>query len=199
LLGLPADRRPTEWQSGLRAAKASGVDPDHVLAILRHYTEHGRAYSAGALYRRLQRCHPQLPPSESWPQPSPSATGPTPQSRDLAIRQRVEGIEFRTIRAGRAAQLADLAIRERIETAMRAEGLPPELSRWGCETPSSEGVVDRSQAGPLDRPSDWSAESRNRNVEAPVFQRLPAEDSVKVTESETNDRRNEWLNAAGSN
>lgn len=130
LLGLPADRRPTAWQACLRSAQSSGVGPDHVLAILQHYTEHGPAYSAGALYRRLQRCHPQLPPSESWPQPSPSATGPTPQRRDLAIRQRVERIEFCTIRAGRSQGLSDVAIRDRIAQELRSQGLDPQLSEW---------------------------------------------------------------------
>lgn len=129
-LALGEHRMPREWQSGLRSARAAGVTPEHVLGIIAHYTAHGTGYAPGALFRRLQRCHPQFQPSEGWPPAQPSVAVVNNASRNEAIRRVVTRIETDTIRAGQRARKPDVDIRAAIAEQLRARGLDPQLSTW---------------------------------------------------------------------
>jgi hypothetical protein len=127
LIGLPEDRRPTAWHDGLRAARARGVSIQYVLELIEHYNAHGTAYSAGALYRRLQRSHPDVPPTEGWPKPSPSATVAT---STLDVTEAIRRIETPIIRAGRLKNVPESAIRDRVIQRLTEAGIDPELSEF---------------------------------------------------------------------
>ncbi len=133
---LPQGRRPIAWMQAIRAARANGVSAGHVIATIEHYQAHASAYEGGALFRRLQRSHPDVPPSEDWADPSPSVAGPPdPTPAAIAIRNadRVRTIETLTIRDGRSKGQSDVTIRGRIDAELVRAGFDPALSDWGRE------------------------------------------------------------------
>jgi hypothetical protein len=124
LIALPAKRRPTAWHDGLRAARARGVTTQYVLDLVEHYNAQGPAYSAGALYRRLQRSHPDVPPSQGWPCPSPSATVATIERN---VSEELRRIVTPIVRSGYKAKLPASAIREQGDQALIKAGIDPKL------------------------------------------------------------------------
>ncbi|WP_145384664.1 hypothetical protein [Stieleria neptunia] len=53
-----------DWTGALRDAQRNGVGPRHVLDLVDHYHRLGSRVTAGALYWRLRRAHPSLPPTD---------------------------------------------------------------------------------------------------------------------------------------
>lgn len=61
-----------EWVRVLDFLKTS-VTPDHAIAIVRVYRHREGAYGVVALYARLMRAHPEVPPEDGWPDPMPNS------------------------------------------------------------------------------------------------------------------------------
>lgn len=129
ILAFPKERRLTCWQRGIRAARRSGVTPGHVLEIIEHY-QNTPGYSPGALFRRLQNCHPQLPAVEGWVEPLPAAAPVRKETTADEGRRVAQRIERDIIRASRAQGADDATIRRRIAEALTARRIPFECSDW---------------------------------------------------------------------
>lgn len=65
-------RELTDWKTPVAIAKGR-VSPQYVVDVVAYYRASAGDFGPGALYRRLMRSHPELPPFEGWPQPKPLA------------------------------------------------------------------------------------------------------------------------------
>lgn len=129
LVGLPADRRPGSWRPALTAAQRTGVTPDHVLDVLRHYASDPTSYGPGALYQRLRHCHPQLPPDEGWVRPAVSSVSPPNRSPAADLAAIVGRVEFSICRSRTSADTDD-DIRSRIAAELSRLRIDPRHSAW---------------------------------------------------------------------
>lgn len=62
-----------DWKTPLAIAKGR-VSPQYIVDVVAYYRASAGVFGPGALHRRLEQSHPELPPFEGWPPPKP----PTP-------------------------------------------------------------------------------------------------------------------------
>ncbi len=59
-----------DWKTPLAIAKGR-VSPQYIVDVVAYYRASAGVFGPGALHRRLEQSHPELPPFEGWPQPKP--------------------------------------------------------------------------------------------------------------------------------
>ena len=118
-------REVTDWQTPINAARAAKVPPKYVLDVIAYYRETRGLYGSGALYRRLCRSHPELPPREGWPKPSEPSAG-CKRAMDVLAQARSHPIVISgTIDEARFSEL----LRRQLEKQNLAEHLQEALFR----------------------------------------------------------------------
>jgi len=163
-----------DFQYCLTAARRTGCDVQHVLAILSHATAHRERWQSpqGVLHKRLSIARPGLAPAESWPkfkdEPKADAKPIGPNAQDLEY-QRQEKAKSQLAEAQRVAresrfgaELDSMTEADLIALAGRKYTYPAMLKAWEREGRPRTGRFRNDLLHALD------TESLTRPVAEPV-------------------------------